>query len=90
MTNHEIKPSGFKLENLALPLRFLLPTMFAIFFYAYQGDMHSIKDSILDIKSAQTQNIADLKVSQTQIWQTLNNFKDETNNRFIAIYQKLN
>ena len=77
------------LEGLTLSFKFILPIMGAAYFYAYQGDMHSIKDSISDIKQTQTQDIADVKNSQAQIWKTLNDMKDDTNNKFIQIYQRL-
>ena len=77
------------LEGLTLSFKFILPIMGAAYFYAYQGDMHSIKDSIADIKQTQTQNVSELKQSQTVIWKTLKDMKDDTNNKFIQIYQRL-
>ena len=77
------------LDGLTLSFKFVLPIMGAAYFYAYQGDMHSIKDSIADIKQTQTQNVSELKQSQTVIWKTLNDMKDDTNNKFIQIYQRL-
>ena len=77
------------LDGLTLSFKFVLPIMGAAYFYAYQGDMHSIKDSIADIKQTQSQNVSDLKTSQTEIWKTLSDLKDDTNNKFIAIYQRL-
>lgn len=76
-------------EGLSISMRFILPLMGVVYFYAYQGDMHSIKDSIADIKTNQKQNIDDVKNSQSQIWRTLNDFKDSTNNQFIQIYQRI-
>lgn len=76
-------------EGLSLSMRFVLPALALAYFYAYQGDMHAIKDSISDIKVAQTQNVADVKQSQAKIWETLNAMKDSTNDKFIYIYQHL-
>jgi N-methylhydantoinase B/oxoprolinase/acetone carboxylase alpha subunit len=76
-------------ENLSLSMRFVLPALAIAYFYAYQGDMRSIKESIIDIKVNQSQNIADVKSSQSQIWKSLNDLKDSTNAQFITIYQRL-
>lgn len=76
-------------ETLSLSMRFVLPVLAFAYFYAYQGDMHAIKDSIADIKDTQKENIADVKTSQTQIWKTLNDLKDNTNAQFITIYQRI-
>lgn len=76
-------------EGLSLSMRFVLPAMFALAWYCYQGDMHSIKDGIADIKQTQAQNVADVKNSQLQIWKTLNDLKDNTNSQFIQIYQRI-
>lgn len=86
MSNEKVK-NGF--ENLSLSMRFVLPILGLAYFYAYQGDMHSIKDSISDIKTSQALSIADVKLSQVRIWETLNTFKDSTNNQFIQIYQRI-
>lgn len=76
-------------EGLSLSMRFVLPILAIAYFYAYQGDMHNIKDSIADIKQTQAINSNDAKTGQTAIWKTLNDLKDDTNNKFIAIYQRL-
>lgn len=76
-------------EGLSLSMRFVLPVLASLYWYCYQGDMHSIKESIADVKEKQTQSIAEVKSSQAKIWETLNNFKDNTNNQFIQIYQRI-
>lgn len=76
-------------EGLSLSMRFVLPVLALAYFYAYQGDMHAIKESIADIKQTQVQNVSDVKASQQQIWKTLNDFKDSTNEKIITIYQRL-
>ena len=77
-------------EGISLSMRFVLPILGCAYFYAYQGDMHSIKDSIAQIKSSQSISDAENKSGQQQIWKTLSDLKDDTNNKFIAIYQRLN
>lgn len=76
-------------EGLSLSMRFVLPILACAYFYAYQGDMHNIKDSIADLKNESALSNADNKTSQAAIWKTLNDLKDDTNNKFIAIYQRL-
>lgn len=76
-------------EGLTVSFRFIIPLMLGAYWYAYQGDMHSIKESIADIKTAQAQNISEVKTSQTVIWKTLNDLKDNTNSQFIQIYQRI-
>lgn len=76
-------------EGLSISMRFILPLMGFIYWYAYQGDMHSIKDSIADIRESQKSNITDVKSSQVLIWKSLNDLKDSTNTQFIQIYQRL-
>lgn len=76
-------------EGLSLSMRFVLPAMFALGWYCYQGDMHRLQDGVSDIKTAQTQNVADFKQSQAKIWDTLNNFKDDSNKQFNYLYQRI-
>lgn len=76
-------------EGLSLSMRFVLPILAIAYFYAYQGDMHAIKESIKEVQDNQAVAVSDLKASNGKIWETLNNFKDDTNNKFIAIYQRL-
>lgn len=84
------KPKGFiNLDGITVSFRFILPVLAVAYFYAYQGDMHNIKDSISDIKDSQKQNLSEVKASQAKIWETLSNFKDKTNEQFNFIYQRI-
>lgn len=76
-------------ENISLSMRFVLPALAFAYFYAYQGDMHAIKDSISEVRENQKQNVMEVKNSQSQIWKTLSDFKDTTNAQFFTIYQRL-
>jgi hypothetical protein len=76
-------------ESLTLSMRFVLPIMLTVAWTFYQNDMRSLKESLMDIKTSQAVAVTDLKTSNGLIWSTLNQFKDDTNNKFIAIYQRL-
>jgi hypothetical protein len=62
----EHKPK-FDLSNLTVNFRWLLPVMGMVYFYAYQGDMHAIKDSISDLKTGQDKEWSALASSKSKI-----------------------
>lgn len=65
------KPKGLDLSNISVNFRWLLPVMGLAYFYAYQGDIHSIKDSISDARVQQAKDVVSLEDGQSKIWQAI-------------------
>ena len=67
LTPEKKEPKNFNLENLALPMRFILPIMFGIFFYAYSGDQNRNHQDFADVKDGQAKTWTALKAVDSKI-----------------------
>ena len=66
-TPEKKEPKNFNLENLALPMRLILPIMFGIFFYAYSGDQNRTHQDFSDVKDAQAKTWTAIQTVNTKI-----------------------
>lgn len=82
--NKETKPFDF--NNITVSFRFVLPLMFAGYFYAYNHDREIQQQQFADIKTTQTEHFAEIKESQAKIWNSLNSTNQRTDDRFAYVY----